>query len=518
MMNRNRPPLRPGPACAPVAPLLEQVVSQKRLHPDDGDVLQTHLETCDYCRSELESYRRLDYALARHFAPPARNPLSAGEINAIINLSYRPRSVSPSHQARPARPGSMRPAVPYQEPREPRRRRAISALYALAAALLIAVIGLAVFISHAHSPGAGTRLTSTPVTPTATLPPVSEVPYTPQSGDMLSSLSMTSTDEGWAVGNIQMSDTLILHYTGGQWKRVMGVPDNEQLHTSIALLSQVAMVSTTEGWAVGNLESEGGQGWSGLILHYTGGRWRTQEVIPDIELFSLAMVSASEGWAVGDTPYSLNPAQQGVLVQYTGGAWKRVPGFGNTLSKITMASPVDGWITGILQPGVLSTWHYNGRAWTLVNIPAFVYVGLISPVSASDVWAVGYVQGSSRARNALVRIAPFSSHAPVVFAHYDGKTWIAVQTPITGQEANIAGLFMDSANDGWVIGNIATSQTSEKMVYLHYTGGKWTLVNGPDNNGGYALCMLSGSEGWAVGDNGAILHYHQGTWSVALGG
>src|SRR5215469_8642620 len=60
-------------------------------------------------------------------------------------------------------------------------------------------------------------------------------------------------------------------------------PTTQNLHS-------IAMVSATNGWAVGDY---------GTILHYTGSQW-TQVNSPTFnDLYSVAMVSASEGWAVG---------------------------------------------------------------------------------------------------------------------------------------------------------------------------------------------------------------------------
>jgi hypothetical protein len=515
MMNHHTNQPRPGPACDAMASLVALVVGQKRLPPEDADTLQAHLETCAYCRAELDSYRRLDDALARHFAPPARNPLSPGEMNAIISQSHQPRSEAPT---RPARPATIGPrSLPQdREPRKRRRHQLLSALSALAAVLLIAVIGLAIFISHPFSPGTGKPITST-ATPSAPVPPISEIPYAPGPKDILSSIYMVSADEGWAVGSSFLGagarDNLMLHYSGGQWKQVSGGPDNQSLHATYSALSQVVMLSATEGWAVGSYEDNAQQS-SAQILHYTGGRWLVQATIPNIGLSGLAMVSASEGWAVGSQGFS-----QSVLLHYTGGAWKQVPAPGSPLGQISMISSTDGWIVGgAAQTGGATLWHYNGSAWAAVNVPALASVRSIAPVSANDVWAVGFAGASGGASNAQAR---FAGGGKLAFAHYDGHAWTAVQTPITNQNGSIGSLFMDAPNDGWAVGSVSNppvtgGNAGGHIVYLHYTGGKWIEVSGPDGDGQLALFMLSPSDGWAVGDNATILHYQNGVWKDAL--
>ena len=535
MMNHNRPQPRPGPACASVAPLVAQVVAQKRLHPEDASILRAHLETCDYCRAELDSYHRLDDALARHFAPPTRSPLSPDEINAIITRRYQPRPASSARPARPASAGTRRPPLPqypqYEEPRRPRGYRLISALSALAAALLIAVIGLAIFISHAHTPTTGKPAATASVTPsvmpTATLPPVSEVPYMPGSKDILSSIYMVSADEGWAVGRSFLGagtgDSIILHYTGGRWNRVMGVPNIQQLQAGSIDLAQVVMVSATEGWAVGTLGDYNGNP-SGLILHYTGGRWSVQQTIAHASLTGLAMTSASDGWAVGGIVSNAQSfPNQSLLLHYDGHTWTSIQAPGQVLLSVAMTSATDGWIIGSTvganELGDLLL-RYNGSAWSQTPLPPFLgSMNYLSPISASDVWAVGFAGASGGARNADARFAGGGQNA---FAHYDGKTWTEVQTPIANQDGRISSLFMDASNDGWAIGWVGVPDggvLGMKMVYLHYTGSRWTEVNGPDGDGQEVLFMRSPTDGWAVGgDNATILRYHNGAWSVAFSG
>jgi hypothetical protein len=59
------------------------------------------------------------------------------------------------------------------------------------------------------------------------------------------------------------------------------------------LLDGVALVSPTEGWAMG---------FNRTFLHYTDGRWSLAASHHD-NLFGLTMVSATEGWAVGNGPF-----------------------------------------------------------------------------------------------------------------------------------------------------------------------------------------------------------------------
>jgi hypothetical protein len=145
----------------------------------------------------------------------------------------------------------------------------------------------------------------------------------------LSSVAMVSASEGWAVGD---SGT-ILHYTGGSWQSV----ENPTSST----LTSVSMVSANEGWAVGPFDT---------ILHYKEGSWQTVVDGEDsnVDLTSVSMVSASEGWAVG---------YGGIILHYTGGAWQSVASpVGNDLNSVVMVSATKGWTVGSNE--ILHyTWH-----------------------------------------------------------------------------------------------------------------------------------------------------------------
>ncbi len=96
-----------------------------------------------------------------------------------------------------------------------------------------------------------------------------------------------------------MGGGLILHYANGRWSIVPKLPTGDYL-------SSIAMVSASEGWAVG---------WGGTILHYANGRWSIVPRLPTgYYLYSIAMVSASEGWAVG-----VGTANGSNILHYAGG-------------------------------------------------------------------------------------------------------------------------------------------------------------------------------------------------------
>jgi hypothetical protein len=123
-------------------------------------------------------------------------------------------------------------------------------------------------------------------------------------------LALVSPGEGWAVGSlsggtgphpVHPAKALVERYVHGKWQQdtsFTGPPNS-----SGSSLNGIAMVSASEGWAVGS---------GGLIVHHLGGTWRQVSSPTGQILWSLAMVSPTEGWAVGD---------QGTILRYSHGAW-----------------------------------------------------------------------------------------------------------------------------------------------------------------------------------------------------
>lgn len=125
------------------------------------------------------------------------------------------------------------------------------------------------------SQSAGASAPPTGTAPAGTFTPTSVPGYRPQTEDELNSVVMVSRSEGWAVGSTYVSgqiyEPLILHYTGSRWERRMDL-GNTDLQARTSGLEQVAMVSASEGWAVGNLElataRSDGTTDGAFILHY----------------------------------------------------------------------------------------------------------------------------------------------------------------------------------------------------------------------------------------------------------
>jgi hypothetical protein len=106
------------------------------------------------------------------------------------------------------------------------------------------------------------------------------------------------------------------------------------------------MVSATDGWLVGDVETPPTVATTALLAHFDGTAWRysaDSANFPAIYPDSVSMVSADDGWAVGAKQ---DGTTGGVLLHYTGGHWHEVsiaasdfPG-----GYIHMISDDDGWL------------------------------------------------------------------------------------------------------------------------------------------------------------------------------
>ena len=486
-MNDNdhaRPP-QPGPACDDFAPLLP-LIGQERLNPSDDSRLRQHLATCEYCQSELDSYTALDDTLARQFGPASRGPLSPDDIRELTSIAYRPRTdeleplptpESNHHQQRPAAhfpPTRWLPVRP--------GRRVVSLLSAIAAVLLIAAISLALFASGGHGHSANPNTPTVTTAPTAPATPNNT--YQLNRNDWFQGIAMISPTEGWIVGGYQAGGAaygplLLLHYVNGSLIRVnvAGLQDPGANNTT---LQQVVMLSADEGWATGiYIGSEGCN--DTLILHYTGGQWKHETTKVGIMLTGFSMVSATDGWAVGTQPECNGVGSAGpILFHYDGTQWAQasLPATVSLVTHIVMLSPSDGWITALPtaaadQNGAPVLLHYNGKTWRAISIPGIDELWPLAFASATDGWVVGEKNLTGNALSAQTGPHGIYPQASTLY-HYNGTSWTAARGALdTFQEAGVEGMAFTASGDGWVVGIHADSSGNGfPSFYLHKSGEK----------------------------------------------
>lgn len=315
----------------------------------------------------------------------------------------------------------------------------------------------------------------------------------------MSSLAFLSPSDGWAVGES------IQHWDGSNWKTMTNSKGN--------WLADVDMVSSTYGWAVGP---------SGTLLRWDGIRWTEFPSPTSVDLYSVDMTSYIDGWASGG---------QGTILHWDGTKWEIArsegPGYDKPLNDIEMLSPVDGWAVGY------TTLHWDGSAWSEVAPPT-PPVGRfelysVSMLSQSEGWAVGvnslilYWDGSewqivpSPTMDALFSVDMVSADDGWIVGswgqilHWDGNEWIEV-SGFDPEGAWYHCVAMASDTDGWIIVNNLMNKDNWSM---RWDGHSWQPSPNTNNYQLNSVMLSSNIDGWAVGNEGKMLHWNGNNWQSA---
>jgi hypothetical protein len=325
----------------------------------------------------------------------------------------------------------------------------------------------------------------------------------------LQGVSALSPSDAWAVGaGAGNSPPLILHWTGRAWSSV-AVPD-----IPYSILTGVSMTSASDGWAVGWYASSAGPQVT-LILHWNGTSW-TQVTSPSPPggafLTGVSMTSASDGWAVGW--YYASTGIQTLILHWNGTSWTQVPSAqGGMLEGVSAASASDAWAVGATGSATM-TLHWDGTSWTQVPSPNPGPFGgdlsAVSDTSATSAWAVGDYQISNNVEKTLT-------------LHWNGTTWSQVTSHTPHHFAWLTSVSTVSRSDAWAAGTWAKSGEQASLM-LHWNGARWTKVASPGHipfgifnlN---AVSMDSATDGWAVGNDATtgpdilLLRWNGTTWT-----
>jgi hypothetical protein len=306
---------------------------------------------------------------------------------------------------------------------------------------------------------------------------------------------------------VALAATLFANYT-----RLVGpsIPASPGLPTGPGnSLNDLAMVSPTEGWAVGDTThpASGAQGkTTSWLLHYQNGQWTRVDLTFSGTLDSLSMLSATDGWAIGSQAF----------LHYDGHTWKRVSGSGYEglmisfpahtegtsccTRSLQMLSDTDGWATtgngGAGHPSRLL--HYDGHRWTVQSL-----TDGLSTEEQSSMSIDGFDMLSPTEGWAIANPAPSASQGESLIWHEHEGQW-TIQASIPHAEG-LHAISMSSATDGWVVGNLfppAGSDTLQPLL-LHYTQDAWVQVANPATQSlpyvYTAVTMLSTTDGWMSG-------------------
>lgn len=327
-------------------------------------------------------------------------------------------------------------------------------------------------------------------------------------GHMLSAVAALSATEAWATGFAD-GQTVALRWDGAAWSIVDSPPSSN-------VLNDITVVPDHTLWAVGQ---------NGAVVHWDGSAWVVLNDPSPAELLAVDVLSPGDTWAVGreDTWWDRGT----IIMHWDGTTWTPAGSpITQTLNTIDMLAPGDGWAAG--NGAVL---HWDGSAWTRALTTTDSLYGL-DALSASDVWAVGaasgglwqfaikhwdgsgwtdyWAPGQAPARAVsmvsatdgwLVGGDPYHDYG--VMIHWDGEEW-QWQDPAWTAPYRLRSVDMLSGDDGWTVGEFG--------LIMHWSGSNWSSVESPTSATLNSVHMLSATEGWIAGDEGTILHWDGSAW------
>ncbi len=224
----------------------------------------------------------------------------------------------------------------------------------------------------------------------------------------------------------------------------------------------------------------------------------------DNTLFDVAVLSPTDAWAVGEYTVDGYAAERTLIQHYDGTAWTIVPspnrltGTGrnqiNSLRGVTAIAANDvsavGYTVSLDDPYRTLTMHWNGAGWSIVDSPNYTFPGAynallgVAAVASNDVWAVGG--------------APFAGvGGRGLLLHFDGVSWSLRPGPPNFEfwaSSTRNGVVAVSAGDVWAVGEYDA---------WHFDGTAWTV---PVAGAQFANDVDAAGPGavWAVGSFGGV--------------
>ena len=306
----------------------------------------------------------------------------------------------------------------------------------------------------------------------------------------VTSIYMSSSTDGWAVGGEACPATLplyfcsgpapkipfVMHWDGSSWS---GAPTTQPVCN--CALSSVFMIDTGEGWAVGD---------GGEFFHYTSdlNQWVLVQKVPthlNSVFISNPGSNQNAGWAVGSDGDIYELSISASTATWTLVKAPALQGATPTLHSVFFADADHGWIVGV--KGTILETTNGGKSWIggqgqVVGAPGAtlrsVYVDNSNSGSGSgDGWAVGGSEESS-----------LSSHA--VFAHWNGQTWTAIVVSPPVGTFSLNSVFAKGPQDGWAVGTSSSVPSGQDGIF-HLDPLNPPTSIGPSGNGETASTLLA---------------------------
>lgn len=326
---------------------------------------------------------------------------------------------------------------------------------------------------------------------------------TPAHSGYLDSISAASSDEVWAVGELNRIP-YAEHWDGNRWTGYpLPSPPGDVAYTAV---HSVTARTASDAWAVGYFKLRGKHGFRTLTYHWNGRAWswvKSPSPFPDVPM-DLRGVDASavdDAWAVGSRYLPEFGASQALALHWDGTRWSvaKTPTDDRhlrDLGDVTALSPSNAWSVGqVMTPlgGVSAVVeHWDGTRWDVVKgvkVPGHEWLSGIDAAGPHHLFAVGGRPNDTG--NTLIE-------------HGDGSAWSRVKSPSPGQAAFLVATSADASADAWAVGFVG--YTGLGGLVEHWNGSRWALVDAPvpgEYGSLSGVAALSSRDVWAVGQYGS---------------
>jgi photosystem II stability/assembly factor-like uncharacterized protein len=289
------------------------------------------------------------------------------------------------------------------------------------------------------------------------------------------SLKVTATINGMTA-----EATIAIDAARYAWQQVMS-PVGSDLHA-------VKMITRYEAWAGGD---------KGVMLHYLNGAWNREPSFrqADANVRGLGFANSNFGWAVGnrgtDRPF---------ISKWANGMWmtQGLPVSDGTLNAVSVVNDHDAWAVGECGNGDALILHFDGKTWRQIDAGVKGKLNDIQMLSSERGWAVGKYAGAAR--------------MPLILKFKDGMwdengLWKNRDTINVADSLELTAIKMVSETQGYAVGIRDPLLFNPRGLFLTYepkrdgwVEGQWDgAVKNLDQVPLYDLEMISGTEGWALG-------------------
>jgi hypothetical protein len=344
-------------------------------------------------------------------------------------------------------------------------------------------------------------------------------------------VTAVSSNDVWAAGGINnSSDSLVEHWDGTSWSIV-----SSPAFTGAGGLNGISADTSKDVWAVG------GASGTPTVLHWDGRSWsQGPQFAGNAGHTALTALAPTNVWVVGEETTSLKHVRP-LIRHWDGTTWAIVPspdpdprGRFSVLNGIAAISASDIWAVGQVN-GQTLTEHFNGTDWKIINSPNPAVANRlfgVTALSAGTVVAVGDSTDSAGTLNGLILSNWSTGPAPAMSdpapaASPSSSSGVQSLVFVASPAINGLELLTTAAiahNDIWAIGNVVSGPGAVQPVAEHFDGTKWSVVPTTSFNSDSlsGVAKVASNDVWAVGtlfgksgsESTLIEHWNGTSWSV----